>query len=84
MKKILYTVILSGFICNAMHAQSLKDILNQAVKKDSNVNAAVEKAKQIIPAGGGGGNTNLSNSNIISGLKEALRGRQQYKKIKCR
>jgi hypothetical protein len=52
-------------------AQGLKGLLNKATKKDSTGKSSINKAADIFsPSSSGGG---LSNDDIVSGLKEALR-----------
>jgi hypothetical protein len=67
MKKIIITLIAANlFLCHTQ-AQTLKDLMNQVTKKDS---SGKNVLKNIVPANLGKG---LSNEDIISGLKEALR-----------
>lgn len=65
MKKLLPAVIVFSLLGVSVQAQILKDLLNKVVKKDSSGKTVINKD---ILAG-----KNLSNDDIVSGLKEALR-----------
>ena len=56
-----------ALLTSAVNSQGLKGVLNKAVKKDSSGNSALDKIT------GGAGGLNLSQDDIASGLKEALR-----------
>jgi len=72
MKKIITTAIVTSLLIGTTHAQGLKGLLNEVTKKDTTTGKKVSNnattAKTSTPTGKG-----LSNDNIISGLKEALR-----------
>lgn len=69
MKFIITAAII--FSATTMQAQGIKGILNKAVKKDSSGKSMIGKATDVFaPSNSGSG---LSNDDIISGLKEALR-----------
>lgn len=72
MKKIITTAIVASLLIGTSHAQGLKGLLNKVTKKDTTTGKSVvdnaTTAKTRTPTGNG-----LSNDNIISGLKEALR-----------
>ena len=72
MKKILVSIlIICPAIFSTLHAQSFKDRLKKAAKKDSSGNSVIDK---VFPGTGSSSTgTSLTNDDIISGLKEALR-----------
>jgi hypothetical protein len=66
--KTFFTAILIA--CSiAVQAQGIKGLLNKTVKKDST--GSGKSITDILPSSGG--KSNLSNDDIVSGLKEALR-----------
>jgi Protein of unknown function (DUF4197) len=65
MKKIITILVVTLFSVVSLQAQILKDILGKVTKKDSTGKTVLNKN-----IGGGAG---LSNEDIISGLKDALR-----------
>jgi len=67
MKKLLVLSLSLALLTSAVNSQGLKGVLNKAVKKDSSGNSALGKLT------GAGGGMNLSQDDIASGLKEALR-----------
>ncbi len=72
MKKIITTAIIASLLIGTTHAQGLKGLLNKVTQKDTTTRKSVldnaTTVKTSTPSGKG-----LSNDNIISGLKEALR-----------
>lgn len=69
MKKIIYIILLNGIVV-AGQAQGILGNINKAVKKDSSKNNVLSTVGKAIS--GDGKKTDLSNEDIISGLKEAL------------
>jgi hypothetical protein len=67
MKKFALFLSLSFFLFNFSQAQTIRDIFNNAAKKDST--GILKGIAKSLPANG----SNLSNDDIVSGLKEALR-----------
>jgi hypothetical protein len=67
MKKIITILIVTAFGSISLQAQVLKDILGKVIKKDSSGKTILNKNI------GGGLGSGLSNEDIISGLKDALR-----------
>jgi hypothetical protein len=65
---ITISIIIS---CYASNAQGFKGLLNKAVKKDSTGKSILDKATTKLPASDNA--AVLSNDDIVSGLKEALR-----------
>ena len=70
MKKIITILIASFFIAN-MQAQGLKGLIDKVTKKDSTPNKSV--FDKVSGSGSAALGKGLSNDDIISGLKEALR-----------
>ncbi len=68
MKRIIIIVSIL-LAANAVQAQGIKGILSKAAKKDSSGKSVLDKMNATLPSGKG----SLSNDDIISGLKEALR-----------
>ena len=69
MKRCIYFVLITLFASNALSAQGISDLFNKVVKKDSSGKSILDKITKAVPGATG----NLSNEDIISGLKEALR-----------
>ena len=69
MKRLIYLFLLVLFCSNWVAAQGIKDIFNKVLKKDSSGKSVLGKIGKNVPANKG----NLSNEDIINGLKEALR-----------
>lgn len=72
-KKILIITIVFATCFNAVHAQSLEDIINGVFGNSSNSGRANPTNGTNANRNSSGYNTNLSNNDIVSGLKEALR-----------
>lgn len=70
MKKIFLITVAIYSSLTGIHAQGLKGLLDKATKKDSTSKSMVDKITKGTTRSGGKG---LSNDDIISGLKEALR-----------
>ncbi len=71
MKKLSFTLLLLVSIFSGLQAQGIKDLMKKASKKDSSGKSVMDK---VLGASGGNTSTSgLSNEDIISGLKEALR-----------
>lgn len=71
MKKFISLVTVIFFFCSPSNAQGIKGFMNKVAKKDSTGKNMFEKVTDKIPAGTSSGG--LSNEDIVSGLKEALR-----------
>ena len=71
MKKIVTVITAIILFCSQSNAQGIKGFMNKVTKKDSTGKNMMDKATEKFPSGSSGGN--LSNEDIISGLKEALR-----------
>ena len=71
MKKIFIMIISAGLIFSGAKAQGFKGLLNKVTKKDSTGRSGFDKVIGSTASSGNG--ANLSNDDIISGLKEALR-----------
>src|SRR4051812_47823696 len=69
MKKLSIILLLSAGTFTYSNAQGIKDLMKKATKKDSSGSSVFDK---VITNTGTTG-TSLSNDDIISGLKEALR-----------
>ncbi len=69
MKKIFSAIIATFILAASMQAQGLKGLMNKVTKKDSSSGKSIMD-KMSSKSGTGKG---LSNDDIISGLKEALR-----------
>lgn len=67
MKKLSTCLIITGLFFTQLQAQGIKGLLNKVTKKDSTGNSILTKTV------GSTSGTGLSNDDIISGLKEALR-----------
>jgi hypothetical protein len=67
MKKLCTYLIVTGLIFSQSQAQGIKGLLNKVTKKDSTGQSVLTKTV------GSSQGSNLSNDDIISGLKEALR-----------
>jgi Protein of unknown function (DUF4197) len=73
MKKIiLFTVITVSFYITA-GAQGIGDLIKKNTKKDSTGKSGIGKVLDKIPGTGASSGSGLSNDDIVSGLKEALR-----------
>ena len=68
MKKLIFPVTLSLLFFNFIQAQGLKALVKKNIKKDS----TVVRTNNIFTKVSGVSKVNLSNDEIISGLKEAL------------
>ena len=68
MKKIISTLLVAMLLTNLIQAQGLKGLLNKVTKKDTTGGKSVWDKLSTGSTGKG-----LSNDDIISGLKEALR-----------
>jgi hypothetical protein len=68
MKRFLLCFLVLSTLCFSGNAQGLKGMIKNATKKDSTGKSSVDKM-----LGMSGGKTSLSNEEIISGLKEALK-----------
>ncbi len=69
MKHFFYLLFLLHVISNLTQAQDIKGILDKLSKKDTTRKSILNKIIKPV----NGSNRNLSNEDIISGLKEALR-----------
>lgn len=71
MKKILFLFAVTAGTYSFAGAQTIKDIFNKTTKKDTATNktSILDKIKSVTSGTGSG----LSNDDIVSGLKEALR-----------
>lgn len=68
MKKIILTLTVTFLLINILQAQGLKGLLNKVTKKDTTSGKSIWDKASTGATGKG-----LSNEDIISGLKEALR-----------
>ena len=68
MKKIIFTLTAFFLIFNTIQAQGIKGLFNKVIKKDTTTGKSIWDKTSSGTAGKG-----LSNDDIISGLKEALR-----------
>jgi hypothetical protein len=73
MKKIITTVLIFSLIMGNTQAQGLKGLLNKATKKDTTSGKSVFDKVTGAGSGSSAKGNGLSNDDIISGLKEALR-----------
>lgn len=74
MKQFFLLTFMIAAVCSGIQAQGLKGLMNKATKKDSTGKSMLDKTVGKLPGGSGGNSGNgLSNDDIISGLKEALR-----------
>lgn len=73
MKKIILFGFISGILSVSVNAQGLGDLIKKNTKKDSTGKSGIGKALDKIPGVGGTSGSSLSNDDIVSGLKEALR-----------
>lgn len=71
MKKIFTVTAVLLLLTAAADAQGIKGLIKKATTKDSSGNSSIDKLKNVIPGNKSGGG--LSNDDIVSGLKEALR-----------
>ena len=71
MKRIITIAIVAGFTIGTSQAQGLKGLMNKITKKDTTKSAST--ATGVPNSGTSTSGNSLSNDNIISGLKEALR-----------
>ncbi len=71
MKKIIAIITVIIFFCSGLNAQGIKSFLNKVSGKDSIGKNMIDKATDKFPSANSG--SSLSNDDIISGLKEALR-----------
>ena len=71
MKKFLITLIITAFVFANTNAQGFGGLMKKVSRKDSTGNSSVDKLFKNSSAPVAG--NNLSNDDIISGLKEALR-----------
>ena len=71
MKKIFTVTAVFLLFTAAADAQGIKGLIKKATTKDSSGNSSIDKLKNVIPGNKSGGG--LSNDDIVSGLKEALR-----------
>ncbi|MEN9570736.1 MAG: hypothetical protein RL172_1967 [Bacteroidota bacterium] len=69
--KRLFTLLAATIVLTSIKAQGIKGLIDKATKKDSTGKTVIDKAGTILPAGKTG--NGLSNEDIVSGLKEALR-----------
>ncbi len=72
MKKILLLAITAGSFTFNSNAQGIGDFIKKKTQKDSTGNSSISKVLDKIPGSSNSG-SGLSNDDIISGLKEALR-----------
>lgn len=70
MKKTILLSFISFAICFSATAQGFGDLIKKNTKKDSTGKSGIGKVLDKIPGNSGNG---LSNDDIVSGLKEALR-----------
>src|ERR1700704_6237064 len=70
MKKILFFSVLGTLFFSAIHAQGLKSLIKKTTKQDST--KSTSSSKNILDKLPNLKKTNLTNDEIISGLKEAL------------
>lgn len=69
MRRIIYLFVVLVLMVNVAAAQGIKDFFNKVTKKDTANKSILSKVIKNVPGSKG----NLSNDDIISGLKEALR-----------
>lgn len=70
MKKLSVFIIAATFFSINSKAQGIVDLIKQKTQKDSTGKSGIGKMPDKIPEGG---SSSLSNDDIVSGLKEALR-----------
>lgn len=74
MKKIFLLILVSGILVSTTHAQGIGGLLKKATAKDSTGKNPVQKVLGgVTSSGNSNSGKGLSNDDIISGLKEALR-----------
>jgi len=73
MKKFFILIIIVNSFNFGATAQGIKGLINKATKKDSTGKSGLQKTISGLPGGNGNGGKGISNDDIISGLKEALR-----------
>ncbi len=73
MKKLLLLTIVAGTLYFETNAQGIGGLLKKATAKDSTGKSELQKAMNSLPGGSSKSGSGLSNDDIISGLKEALR-----------
>lgn len=73
MKKTILFSVFSVFIYFTAGAQGFGDLIKKNTKKDSTGKSGIGKVLDKIPGAGGSSGSGLSNDDIVSGLKEALR-----------
>jgi len=73
MKKILLLTVVAGLFTLNTEAQGLGGLLKKATQKDSTGKTGIEKKIGAVTGGNNSSGSGLSNDDIISGLKEALR-----------
>lgn len=73
MKKTILLSFITVSICITASAQGIGDLIKKNTKKDSTGKSGIGKVLDKIPGTGTGSGSGLSNDDIVSGLKEALR-----------
>ena len=74
MKKNIFILITASILVNTLQAQDLKGLLNKVTKKDTTTGKNIwDKSTSAASTTSGATGKGLSNGDIISGLKEALR-----------
>lgn len=72
MKKLFTVTTIILLISTVAHSQGIKGLIKKATSKDSTGKNSIDKITSSLPGGNKSG-SGLSNDDIISGLKEALR-----------
>ncbi len=73
MKKILLSLLVSFCVAAQLQAQTLGGFIKKATSKDSSGKSVIDRTVSGITGGNSNSGNGLSNDDIISGLKEALR-----------
>ena len=73
MKKTILLSLITVSICTTVSAQGIGDLIKKNTKKDSTGKSGIGKVLDKIPGTGTSSGSGLSNDDIVSGLKEALR-----------